>query len=85
MGKDVKVKELIKKYLPLRAKEGLGYLKDYSNLVSSNLNDEDKKVLLWNLLRITGIDMKEFQKEMVESKASYTDVYRECLNIEKEL
>ena len=85
MEKREEAKALIKKYLPVRAKEGLTYLQDYSNIISSNINAEDDKIILRNLLINIGIDLREFQKEMVGLKISYTDVYNGCLELEKEL
>ena len=75
MEKEAEVKELIKKHLPAdRAKEGLFYLKEYSNLIASNINSEDEKIILRNSLINTGINIREFQKEMVGLKISYSEV-----------
>ena len=83
MDKKMEVKALIKKYLPVNAKGGLSYLKEYSNLISSNINNEDEKKFLHNLLITTGIDIRAFQKEMGGLKISYSDVYHGCLELEK--
>ena len=85
MEKEAEVKALIEKYLSDRAKERLFYLKEYSNLISSNINAEDEKIILRNSLINTGINIREFQKEMVGLKISYTDVYHGCLELEKGL
>ncbi len=85
MEKKAEVKALIKKHLPDRVKEGLFYLKEYSNLISSNINAEDEKIILRNSLINTGINIREFQKEMVGLKISYAEVYQGCLELEKEL
>ena len=85
MEKEAEVKALIKKHLSDRAKEGLFYLKEYSNLIASNINAEDEKIILRNSLMNTGINIREFQKDMVGLKISYTDVYNGCLELEKEL
>ena len=86
MEKEAEVKELIKKYLSVsRAKEELSYLKDYSNLISSNINAEDDKIILRSSLINTGFDLRGFQKEMVGVKISYEDIYHGCLELEKEV
>ena len=86
MEKEAEVKELIKKYLPAdRAKEGLFYLKEYSNLIASNINSEDEKIILRNSLINTGINIREFQKEMIALKISYSEVYHGCLELETEI
>ena len=86
MEKEAEVKELIKKHLPAdRAKEGLFYLKEYSNLIASNINSEDEKIILRNSLINTGINIREFQKEMIALKISYSEVYHGCLELETEI
>ena len=86
MEKEAEVKELIKKHLPAdRAKEGLFYLKEYSNLIASNINSEDEKIILRNSLINTGINIREFQKEMVRLKISYSEVYNGCLELETDI
>ena len=85
MGKEAEVKVLINKYLPVRAEEVLSYLKDYSNLISSNINAEDEKIILRNLLINAGFNMKEFQKEMIGLKISYEDIHYGCLELEKKI
>ncbi len=86
MEKETKAKELIKKYLPVaNKKEVLVELKRYSDLISSGVNQGDELVILLNLLNISGIKIENFQKDMRELKISYTDIYKECLNLEKEL
>ena len=86
MEKEAEVKELIKKHLPAdRAKEGLFYLKEYSNLIASNINSEDEKIILRNSLINTGINIREFKKEMVGLKISYSEVYHGCLELETEI
>ena len=85
MGNELEVKALIKKYLPVNTREVLSYLKNYSDLISSNINNEDEKIILRNLLITTGFDIRAFQKEMTGLKISYTDIYRECLELENEI
>ena len=55
------------------------------NLIASNINAEDEKIILRNSLINTGINIREFQKEMVRLKISYSEVYHGCLELETEI
>ena len=81
MEKEQMARELIKKHLhTVREEEVLGYLEEYSSLVDSGVIEGERLNLLWNLLNISGIKMREFQKGMQEEKVSYASIYKACLN-----
>jgi hypothetical protein len=75
MNRDQEIKELIKKYLPLREKETLYYLKNYCNLKSSGTRISENLTLLIDELEITGFETKSFEKDMKKMKISYIEVH----------
>ncbi|WP_435308841.1 hypothetical protein [Sebaldella termitidis] len=75
MNREKEIEELIKKYLPLREKETLHYLKDYCNLKSSGTRMSENLTLSIDELEITGFETKSFEKDMQKMKISYIEVY----------